>query len=139
MQNEIFSWPVRIYYEDTDAGGVVYHANYLRYMERARNEWLRHLGRPISDINEKDGCLFVLASLDIQYKSPAKLDDYLHVTVELIEMKRVSMVLKQRVLREDKEIATGSLNLVTVSNEIFKPVAIPESLTTHLLITSNKV
>lgn len=106
-------------------------------MERARNEWLRHLGRPIRDINEQDGCLFVLESLEIQYKDSAKLDDYLYVTAELIEMKRTSMLLKQRVLRDDKEIVIGNLNLVTVSNETFRPVAIPESLMTHPLITSN--
>jgi acyl-CoA thioester hydrolase len=60
MSEKVFSWPVRIYYEDTDAGGVVYHANYLRYMERARNEWLRSLGRPIGEINTQDGWLLLL-------------------------------------------------------------------------------
>ncbi len=80
MSAQIFTWPVRIYYEDTDAGGVVYHANYLRYMERACNEWLRSLGRSIKQINQQDGCLFAVASLDLQYKVPAKLDDELLIT-----------------------------------------------------------
>lgn len=138
MNTAIFSWPVRIYYEDTDAGGVVYHANYLRYMERARNEWLRTLGRPVGDINKLDGCLFVVASLDLQYKTPARLDDELAVTAELVQLKRVSMTLKQQVLRNDELIAVANINLVTVSTETFRPVAIPQSLATHPLIAPYK-
>lgn len=135
MSEKVFSWPVRIYYEDTDAGGVVYHANYLRYMERARNEWLRSLGRPIGEINTQDGCLFVVASLDISYKAPAKLDDQLMVTAELVQLKRVSMVLKQTVLRGEELITIANINLVTVSKDTLRPIAIPQSLTNHPLLT----
>ncbi len=130
----MFAWPVRIYYEDTDAGGVVYHANYLRYMERARNEWLRSMGQPIGVIKQRDGCVFVVASLDLHYKATAKLDDELSVTAQVTNIKRVSMTLKQTVLRNDEELVVGNLNLVTVNADTFKPVAVPSALTAHPLI-----
>ena len=78
----VFSWPVRVYWEDTDAGGVVYHASYLRFLERARTEWLRALGIGQSQVRERDNVVFVLRDLNIVFAKPARLDDELRVTIE---------------------------------------------------------
>ena len=90
-----FSLPVRVYYEDTDAGGVVYHANYLRFMERARTEWLRALGFEQDRLAQELGIVFVLASLDIQSRKPARFNDALSVTSSISTVGRVSILFKQ--------------------------------------------
>ena len=91
-----FALRVRVYYEDTDAGGIVYHATYLRWMERARTEWLRALGVRHADLADRDGIQFVVAALEIRYLRPARLDDLLSVDLELVEARRASLRLVQR-------------------------------------------
>jgi len=95
-----FSLPVRIYYEDTDAAGVVYYANYLRFMERARSEWLRSLGFGQRELAREEGVVFAISRAEIDYLRPALLDDLLRVTVALVGRGRVSMALVQEVHRE---------------------------------------
>lgn len=127
-----FAWPVRVYYEDTDAGGVVYHANYLRYMERARNEWLRDMGHPVEQIVEQERKLFVVRSLEMKFVRPAKLSDELSVSAEVILVKKASMQLRQEVHRsagESEELLVSAIiELAMVDSERFRPVRLPEFL-----------
>lgn len=94
-----FNWPVRVYYEDTDAGGIVYHANYLKFMERARTEWLRQLGFSQQQLRSED-TLFVVRSLNIQYKAPVTLDDELFVSVTIEQQRKVGFVMLQQIKRK---------------------------------------
>ena len=129
VMRQIFSWPVRIYYEDTDAGGVVYYANYLRYMERARNEWLRDMGHPVEQIVEQEKKLFVIRSVEMKFIRPARLSDELRVSVDVLQTKKASMQLKQeayRVSGESEELlVSGIVELAMVSSENFRPVRLP--------------
>ena len=125
-------WPVRVYYEDTDAGGVVYHANYLRYMERARNEWLRDMGHPVEQIAEQENKLFVVRSVEMQFVRPAKLSDMLSVSAEVVVSKKASMQIKQEVRRETGDsselLVSALIGLAMVDSERFRPVRLPEFL-----------
>jgi acyl-CoA thioester hydrolase len=127
-----FVWPVRVYYEDTDAGGVVYHANYLRYMERARNEWLRDMGHPVEQIVEQEKKLFVVRSLEMKFVRPAKLSDELSVSAEVVLVKKASMQLRQEVRRGVGEsgelLVSAMIELAMVDSERFRPVRLPEFL-----------
>jgi len=94
-----FSWPVRVYWEDTDAGGVVYYANHLRFFERARTEWLRSLGMHQQDLKERTGGMFVVSHADVRYLRSARLDDELLVTTSLLELGRASITIGQQATR----------------------------------------
>jgi acyl-CoA thioester hydrolase len=128
-----FIWPVRVYYEDTDAGGVVYHANYLRYMERARNEWLRDMGHPVEKIVAQEKKLFVIRSAEMKFLRPAKLSDELRVSAEVVLSKKASMQLRQEVRRgagESEELLVSAVvELAMVDSESFRPVRLPAFLT----------
>jgi len=128
-----FIWPVRVYYEDTDAGGVVYHANYLRYMERARNEWLRDMGHPVEQIVAQEKKLFVVRSVEMNFLRPAKLSDDLRVSAEVVLSKNASMQLRQEVRRgagESEELLVSAVvELAMVNSESFRPVRLPAFLT----------
>jgi acyl-CoA thioester hydrolase len=127
-----FTWPVRVYYEDTDAGGVVYHANYLRFMERARNEWLSDLGHPVEQIVEQEHKLCVVRSVQMKFVRPAKLSDVLSVSAEVVVSKRASMQIKQEVCRKaDASIellVSALVELAMVDSKHFRPVRLPEYL-----------
>ena len=123
-----FQWPVRVYYEDTDAGGVVFYANYLSFMERARTEWLRALGFSNSRLAQKRGLLFAVARLQVDYLKPARLDDELVVTARLAEARQASLVFEQDVLRADEILCRGIIKLVCVDSERFRPTAIPREI-----------
>ena len=130
MSAETFTWPLRVYYEDTDAGGVVYHANYLRFMERARNEWLRAMGHPVEQIVEQEKKLFVVRSVQIQFARPARLSDELRVSAEVIESRRASMRLRQQVVRgADELLVSAEVELAMVDSQSFRPVRLPAFLT----------
>ncbi|MBQ8829003.1 MAG: tol-pal system-associated acyl-CoA thioesterase [Burkholderiaceae bacterium] len=127
-QPTTFDWPVRVYYEDTDAAGVVYYANYLRFLERARTEWMRHLGWEQQKMREELGMIFVVASINAQYRKPAKLDDKLIVRCHVKEIRKASLMFIQDVFREDElllhsEVRCGSLNVETM-----KPKVMPDLL-----------
>jgi len=125
----MFKLPVRIYYEDTDAGGVVYYANYLRYAERARTEFVRSLGFGQKEgLNEADKFGFMVKRVEIDYKMPAVLDDLLEVTVEVVEYKGASAVIKQEVRRGDEVLAELCVTVVYVSYLKKRPVRMPEEL-----------
>ena len=127
---DIFTWPVRVYYEDTDAGGVVYHANYLRFMERARNEWLRNMGYPVEWIAAQENKLFVVRSVQIQFARPARLSDELLVCAEVEETRRASMRLRQEIHScSGGLLVSAKVELAMVDSETFRPVRLPAFLT----------
>lgn len=129
FEDKTFSFPVRIYYEDTDAGGIVYYANYLKFAERARTEYLRHLGIDQQTMLKEQGSGFVVRELHINYKSPAKLDDALNITCKVTELKGVSAKMEQKLYRGDTVLAEIEITLVFLSLATMRPTKIPEEIT----------
>lgn len=125
MKNNHFSIRVRIYYEDTDAGGVVYHANYLKYMERARSEWLREMGWDVQKLEEEFGIIFAINKVQLEYLSPARLNDELLVSTELIQIGKVRLSFKQNIYNDGKLITTGMVKVAVLNNDKFKFQPIP--------------
>ena len=123
-----FVWPVRVYWEDTDAGGVVYYANYLKFMERARSEWLRAFGFEQDVLRDDAGVVFVVRRVEIDYLSPARFNEQLEVSVRLHEMGRASLSVRQELLRGSTRLAEAVVTLACVDALRFKPVKIPEPL-----------
>jgi acyl-CoA thioester hydrolase len=130
-RHHVFSLPVRVYFQDTDAGGVVYHASYVNFMERARTEWLRGFGYSNAALMKELGVVFVVRSLKLDYLRPALLDDMLSVTAQIREVGRSRISLVQSVLRGDEVLTEAEVHLVCVSMETFKPVSVPEVLRTQ--------
>ena len=128
----VFSLPVRVYYQDTDAGGVVYHAAYLDYFERARTEWLRRLGFDLRTMTERDGVLFIVRELRVAYTRPALLDDLLEVSVGIEHVGRAQFTLGQQVLRGGQLLVQASVNLACVQSAGFKPARVPDALLERL-------
>jgi acyl-CoA thioester hydrolase len=128
----VFSWPVRVYWEDTDAGGVVYHASYLRFLERARTEWLRALGVGQSEVRDRENVVFVLRDLSITFAKPARLDDELRVTIEAVERRSASMTFSQCILRSVQDVLVrAQVRVACVSADRFQPRRIPANLFTE--------
>ena len=125
---EPFRLPVRVYYEDTDAGGVVYYANYLKYMERARTEWLASLGCELSALERVEGIVFVVHRVEIDYRIPAKLGDRVDATVTLVELHRASMIVTQDVVRGDELLTRGRVALACLDRPNRRPTRIPAPL-----------
>ncbi len=123
-----FDWPVRIYYEDTDAGGIVYNANYLKFMERARTEWLRSLGVEQDTLLEQ-GVAFVVRRVELDFQRPARFNDALTVTVTVKKLKRASIVFEQEILDDaGLSLVRGMVQIACVKIPHMKPFAIPEPL-----------
>jgi acyl-CoA thioester hydrolase len=120
-----FRWPVRVYWEDTDAGGVVYYANYLKFMERARSEWLRAFGFEQDVLRDEAGIAFVVRRVEIDYLSPARFNEQLEVSVQLHEMGRASLSVRQELMRGADRLAQAVVTLACVDAARFKPVKIP--------------
>ncbi len=120
--------PVRVYYENTDAGGVVYHADYLAFMERARTEWLRTMGFDNSGLARDHGVVFAVRRAEVDFLKPACLDDALVVTAEISKRGRASLDFEQQVLRDEEILCRGIVKLVCVACEGFRPTAIPAVL-----------
>ena len=123
-----FSWPVRVYYEDTDAAGVVYYANYLRYFERARTEWLRALGFEQTDLATQFGIVFVVRSINVEYRLPARFNDALSIGVELGDVGASQIVLNQRVMRDNGLLVEARVRLACVNIAAMKAVRMPKPL-----------
>lgn len=121
-----FDWPVRVYFEDTDSGGVVYHANYLNFMERARTEWLRALGFEQTTLKSELGIIFVVHSMAIQFKSPARFNDLLEVKSQRTKLGHSSFELLQTIVRDNQVLIEAAVKLACVDATSFKPVGIPE-------------
>ncbi len=128
----MFVWPVRIYYEDTDCGGVVYYANYLKFMERARSEWLRALGYE-QDVLARHGILFAVRSVALEYLKPARFNEVVHVSAILNHIGRASLSFEQQISRsgqdhESELLAKGRVSVVCLEVGTFKPRSIPLKL-----------
>jgi acyl-CoA thioester hydrolase len=136
MAAQPFRLPVRVYYEDTDAAGVVYYANYLKFMERARTEWLAAIGHPLAAFEREHGVVFVVHRCEIDYHRPARLNDMLAATVEVEVMGAASMVVAQRVERDgapETEVLTSArVTLACIDAAQWRPVRIPAPLVQSL-------
>ena len=130
LQPELFvySFPVRVYFENTDAGGVVYHGEYLKFLERARTEWLRHLGYDHQTLARDHRSSMVVTALAIDFLRPARLDDNLAVSVRLESLGKVRCVFAQEVRRDDDVIVIARVTVASLAAESFKPVEIPAAL-----------
>ncbi|OUM00362.1 tol-pal system-associated acyl-CoA thioesterase [Variovorax sp. JS1663] len=132
-----FAFPIRIYWEDTDAGGIVFYANYLKYMERARTEWLRSLGISQGKLREETGGIFVVSETQLKYHRPARLDDELLVTAELRQAGSASLIIAQRVLARPAHppaanpladaplLCEGTIRIGWVHADTLRPARIP--------------
>jgi len=121
-----FSWPVRVYYEDTDAGGVVYYANYLKFFERARTEWLRGFGLNQDKLAQEEGIIFVVRRASLDFARPARLDDMLEVTVEPLKVARVYVDLAQEAHCGTRLLARAEIRVASLDRQRFKPIAMPQ-------------
>ena len=130
-----FKLPIRIYWEDTDAGGIVFYANYLKFFERARTEWLRAFGFGQESMKQEQDAMFVVTETSVRYLSPARLDDLLQVSVEVRASGRASMTLFQQASRDGTLLAEGTIRIGCVSPANLKPTRIPASI---LAALSNK-
>ena len=124
-KGEPFRWPIRVYYEDTDASGVVYYANYLRFMERSRTEWLASLGFTLTALEREHGVVFVVHRLEIEYRQPARLYDALEVTLAPASIGRSRLVAAQDVLRGDERLVTSRVTLACLDPARWRPARIP--------------
>lgn len=123
-----FEWPVRVYYEDTDAGGVVYHTSYIRFLERARTEWLRSLGYSQARLVEEIGLVFSVVSLEVKYLLPARLDDLLHVRSSVEQGGGASVNFQQVIHRGEQELVRGTVVVACLDASTFKPRRLPASM-----------
>lgn len=124
-----FSWPIRVYYEDTDAGGVVYHANYLRFLERTRTEWLRSLGFEQDRMRSEHGLVFVVHDMAIRFRSPARFNDLLTVTCDVLRARGASMEFRQQIhAREQTGLLCDADLTVACIDEQFRPRPIPRAI-----------
>jgi acyl-CoA thioester hydrolase len=126
------SIPVRVYWEDTDAGGVVYHASYVRFMERARTEWLRAIGIDQAALRERERIQFTVVDMQIAWKRAALFDDALEVTAELTEMRGVSFLFRQQVLRGEHVLAEATVRAAAIDAESLKPRRLTPALLQQL-------
>jgi acyl-CoA thioester hydrolase len=122
-----------VYYEDTDAGGVVYHAQYLNFMERARTEWLRELGFDQTRLAAEQGIMFVAHEVQIKFAKPARLNDLLQVTASVESARYFSLIFAQKILRDKEIITRASVSIACVNMQTLKPVELPASLRNLLI------
>jgi acyl-CoA thioester hydrolase len=125
MNEACFAWPIRVYWEDTDAGGVVYYATYLKFLERARTEWLRALGIEQPELAESDGVVFVVRRVEVDYLRPAAFNDHLTVACRLVHSGRASLEMAQSILREGEELIRAKVKIACVTRADFRPAKIP--------------
>ena len=123
-----FSWAARVYWEDTDGGGIVYYANYLRFLERARTEWLRSLGHSQQELARSPGILFAVAGLSIEYRRPARLDDELAITCEPRGERAAAMRFAQRIERGGELLVEADVRVVCLDARTLRPKRLPEFL-----------
>ena len=132
-----FDWPVRVYYEDTDGGGVVYHSNYLKFMERARTEWLRSLGFEQTALKSQMRIMFVVRGLALQYLRPANFDDALMVSTRLTRTGRSLLQFEQTIRRDDILLTQAMVEVACIDAEKFKPVPIPIPIRNAMQMTES--
>lgn len=123
-----FEWPVRVYWEDTDAGGIVFYANYLKFFERARTEWLRSLGVMQGELRAAAGGMFIVSETSVRYLAPARLDDELLVTARLEAAGRASLIIAQQAWRGGVLLCEGSIRIGWVDEATLRPGRIPPAI-----------
>ena len=128
----VFSIPIRVYYEDTDAGNVVYYANYLKFMERARTEWLRALGFEQDELSRREGVLFAVRSARLDFLKPARFNELLRATVQIAKRGNASITFVQRIQREDLTLCEGEVKVACLDAASFVPRAIPDRVRSRL-------
>ena len=121
-----FKWSIRIYFEDTDSGGVVYHSNYLKFMERARTEWLRSLELNQVDLKKKDKIMFVVANVNIDYKKAARFNDELDIETSLNKIGASKVDLTQNIMKNSELYTSAKVSIACIHSETFKPQRIPK-------------
>lgn len=131
----LFTWPIRVYYEDTDAGGIVYYANYLKFFERARTEWLRGLGIGQQVILDEHGAGFVVKSVQIDYHAAARLDDEIVLTLAVTKLGRASVVFSQNALRGQQLLAAAQVKVGCVDLATLRPRALPDDAAAKMRAT----
>ncbi|MDO5505399.1 MAG: tol-pal system-associated acyl-CoA thioesterase [Pseudoxanthomonas suwonensis] len=129
---DAFRLPVRIYWEDTDAGGVVYHARYVGFLERARSEWMRSLGHGQRAMGREQGVVFAVRAMALDFRKPARLDDALQVSVELRQLGRASLRFYQAIHRGDELLLEAEVKIASLGADDFRPRAIPDALHAQL-------
>jgi acyl-CoA thioester hydrolase len=122
----VFTWTVRVYYEDTDAGGIVYYANYLKFFERARTEWLRSLGIDQQTLRDRDGALFVVRSANVDYVAAARLDDEVKLTLNVGKLGRASVEFAQQAWRGDTLLSSADVRVACVDAATMRPRSLPD-------------
>jgi acyl-CoA thioester hydrolase len=127
-----FDWPVRVYYEDTDSGGVVYHSQYLNFMERARTEWLRALGFEQDQLRTENKLLFAVHSMQITYRKPARFNDALLIKSRLHKASGASMQFEQNIYRGEELLCEASVRIACLDAESFRPKSIPPFILTEM-------
>lgn len=127
MSDNQFIWPIRVYYEDTDVGGIVYHSNYLKYFERARSEWLRKLGYELDELAE-DGLMFVVTHAELDFIVPAKFNEALEVHSTVTEFRGASFTFAQRLMRGELCLVRASVKAATVNSTTLRPTKMPRNL-----------
>ncbi|MDD5272924.1 MAG: tol-pal system-associated acyl-CoA thioesterase [Methylovulum sp.] len=132
MNPSSFTWPIRVYYEDTDAGGVVFYANYLKFFERARTEMLRAMGYEQDVLRDEAGIIFVVRSVQVDYLSPARFNELLQVSSAVTQAKKASLTFAQTVSRGDATLATGLIRIACLNAGTMRPAAIPDYLLVSL-------
>ncbi|MGZ5076664.1 MAG: tol-pal system-associated acyl-CoA thioesterase [Methylobacter sp.] len=133
-----FIWPVRVYYEDTDAGGVVFYANYLKFFERARTEMLRAIGYEQDELIANEGIIFVVRSVQVDYLSPARFNEQLYVSAEVSCAKKASLTFEQVITRGDDALCKGIIRIACLDARHMRPKAIPETLFRAILEHTKK-
>lgn len=131
MNGKTFVWPVRVYYEDSDAQGVVYYANYFKFMERARTEWIRSLGVEQDTMMRKDRRIFVVVDTTADFLSPARFNDQLAVTVRLTDLSRATFSMGQDIFRDNTDgelLCRGTIRAAFLNADTLKPARLPETL-----------
>lgn len=123
-----FVWPVRIYYEDTDSGGVVYYANYLRFMERARTEFLRHFGFEQDQLSNDEGVIFAVRSVAVDYRRPARFNELLEVSARVVQRGGASITFHQEVRRNGEVLCDGKIKIASLTADTLRPVPIPQQI-----------
>jgi len=130
--SEVFSIPIRVYYEDTDAGAVVYYANYLKFMERARTEWLRALGFEQDELTRREGVIFAVRSAKIEFLKPARFNDLLRATVQIGRRGNASITFAQQIRRADLTLCEGEVKVACLDAATFAPRPIPNRLRSRI-------
>ena len=125
---DVFRLPLRIYWEDTDAGGIVFYANYLKFFERARTEWLRTLGFGQQNLVEQTGCMFVVLDTQVRYLKPARLDDLIEVSAVVTARTGVTLTIAQRATLDGQLLAEGTIRIGCVQRASLRPTRIPAPL-----------